>query len=137
MSVELRIAGKKVFSFQVASRSAQLDAPERLPWADVSLDSLNDLIASKMTALVERGAPRDFRDVYTLCERGLTSARESWGLWAERSTRPGAMPTGTEPGWLCKRIWPASLNTVPWIQSRMRPNSKRPPACGPGSKRTS
>jgi predicted nucleotidyltransferase component of viral defense system len=90
VSVELRIAGKKVFSFQVASRSAQLNAPERLPWADVSLDSLNDLIASKMTALVERGAPRDFRDIYTLCDRGLTSAGECWTLWAERQQMAGS-----------------------------------------------
>jgi len=90
VSVELRIAGRKVFSFQIASRSAQLTAPERLPWADVSLDSLTDLIAGKMTALVERGAPRDFRDVYTLCDRGLTSARECWILWAERQQKAGS-----------------------------------------------
>lgn len=90
VSVELRIAGKKVFSFQIASRSAQLTAPERLPWADVSLDSLNDLIASKMTALVERGAPRDFRDIYTLCERGLASAQGCWALWGERQQKAGS-----------------------------------------------
>ena len=90
VSVELKIAGKKVFSFQIASRSAQLTAPERLPWADVSLDSLTDLIASKMTALVERGAPRDFRDVYTLVDRGLSSARECWAFWAERQEKVGS-----------------------------------------------
>ena len=69
-------------------RPSQLS--ETLPWADVSLDSLTDLNASKMTALVERGAPRDFRDVYTLCDRGLTSARECWILWAERQQKAGS-----------------------------------------------
>ena len=90
VSIELKVGGKKVFSFQLASRSAQLTAPETLPWVDVSLDSLTDLIASKMTALVERGAPRDFRDVYTLCDRGLTSARECWALWTERQQKTGS-----------------------------------------------
>lgn len=89
VSVELRVAGKVVFSFQIAARSAQLAAPERLPWADVSLDSLTDLIASKMTALVERGAPRDFRDIYAACDNGLTSVRECWALWAERQQKAG------------------------------------------------
>ncbi len=90
VSIELKVGGKTVFSFQVASRSAQLEALERLPWTDVALDSLADLIASKMTALVERGAPRDFRDIYTLCDRGLTTARECWELWAERQRKAGS-----------------------------------------------
>lgn len=91
VSIELKVAGKTVFSFQIASRSAQLAAPEQLPWADVSLDSLPDLVASKMAALVERGAPRDFRDIYALCNSGLTSARDCWGLWAERQQRSGSV----------------------------------------------
>jgi Nucleotidyl transferase AbiEii toxin, Type IV TA system len=90
VSIELKVAGKTVFSFQIASRSAQLAAPEQLPWVDVSLDSLTDLIASKMAALVERGAPRDFRDIYTLYESGLTSARACWHLWGERQHKAGS-----------------------------------------------
>lgn len=90
VSIELKMAGKTVFSFQIASRSAQLEEPEQLPWADVSLDNLADLIASKMAALVERGAPRDFRDIYTLCDSGLTSARDCWVLWEERQRRAGS-----------------------------------------------
>lgn len=90
VSIELKAGGKTVFSFQVASRSAQLEALERLPWANVALDSLADLIASKMTALVERGAPRDFRDIYTLCDRGFTSARDCWELWAQRQEKAGS-----------------------------------------------
>ncbi|HEX3527338.1 MAG TPA: nucleotidyl transferase AbiEii/AbiGii toxin family protein [Thermoanaerobaculia bacterium] len=89
VSIELKVSGKTVFSFQIASRSARLAALERLPWTDVALDSLPDLIASKMTALVERGAPRDFRDIYALCDSGLTTAQECWELWAERLRKAG------------------------------------------------
>jgi hypothetical protein len=90
VSVELKRAGKTVFSFQIAARSAQLEPTTMLPWTDVGLDSLPDLIASKMVALVERGAPRDFRDIYTLCQAGLTSAAEAWRLWMERQRRAGS-----------------------------------------------
>ncbi len=89
VSVELKVSGKTVFSFQIASRSTRLADLERLPWTDVALDSLPDLIASKMAALVERGAPRDFRDIYALCDSGLTTAQECWGLWAERLRKAG------------------------------------------------
>jgi hypothetical protein len=50
----------------------------------VLLDSFPDLVASKMVALVERGAPRDFRDIYALCRAGLTTPRECWDLWRRR-----------------------------------------------------
>jgi len=53
-------------------------------WADVLLDSFPDLVASKMVALVERGAPRDFRDIHTLCQAGLTTPAQCWRLWQER-----------------------------------------------------
>jgi hypothetical protein len=91
-SVELMVEGRVVFSFQVAIRSAQLEPTTTLPWVDVALDSLQDLVASKMVALVERGAPRDFRDIYTLCQEGLVSGRECWRLWAERQQRAGSDP---------------------------------------------
>jgi len=51
---------------------------------------LPDLIATKMVALVERGAPRDFRDIYALCQAGLTSVADCWGLWRERQERAGS-----------------------------------------------
>jgi hypothetical protein len=47
-------------------------------------------VASKMVALVERGAPRDFRDIYSLCQEELVSASECWRLWRERQQRAGA-----------------------------------------------
>jgi len=61
-----------------------------LPWTDVLLDSFPDLIASKMVALVERGAPRDFRDIYAVCEAGLTNAGECWQWWSERQRAAGS-----------------------------------------------
>lgn len=83
-SIELQKEEKTVFSFQIARRSALLEPSSRAPWIDVLLDSFPDLLASKMVALVERGAPRDFRDVYALCQAGLTTPRECWNLWRRR-----------------------------------------------------
>lgn len=84
VSVELVSAEQRAFSFQIAQRSAQLRPPEPLPWAGVLLDSFPDLVASKMVALVERGAPRDFRDIYAVCQVGLTDAAQCWRWWRER-----------------------------------------------------
>lgn len=91
-SVELRVEGKVVFSFQIATRSAQLAPLNKVPWTDVSLDSLVDLIASKMSALVERGAPRDFRDIHALCMAHLASPSECWSLWTRRQKEAGSDP---------------------------------------------
>ncbi len=84
VSVELVQEGRTVFTFQIADRTAQLAPSQPAPWVNVFLDSLPDLIASKMVALVERGAPRDFRDIYTLCQAGLTTPEECWSLWRRR-----------------------------------------------------
>src|ERR1700730_15796109 len=75
----------------IARPSHLSDLAERtlraLASADVSLDSLPDLLASKMAALVERGAPRDFRDIHASCMAGITTATECWRLWAERQVK--------------------------------------------------
>ncbi|HZF11597.1 MAG TPA: nucleotidyl transferase AbiEii/AbiGii toxin family protein [Thermoanaerobaculia bacterium] len=89
-SLDLLVEGKVVFSFQVAIRSAQIEPTTTLPWVDVALDSLPDLVASKMVALVERGAPRDFLDIHTLCQKRLVTPRECWRLWKERQERAGS-----------------------------------------------
>jgi hypothetical protein len=90
VSLELKKGGKTVFSFQIASRSAQLQPPTTLPWSDVALDSLPDLVASKMVALVERGAPRDFRDIYIVCQAGLMRPADCWSLWRQRQQKAGS-----------------------------------------------
>jgi hypothetical protein len=89
VSIELLQDSRKVFSFQIASRSARLGTPQLAPWTDVLLDSFQDLIASKMVALVERGAPRDFRDIHAVCQNQLCTAVECWELWRQRQQRAG------------------------------------------------
>jgi hypothetical protein len=84
-SVELRGEDGTHFSFQVARRSARLHDPVPVPWpAGLRVDSLEDLAASKMEALVSRGAPRDFRDIRALCAADLTTPVELWALWTRR-----------------------------------------------------
>lgn len=90
VSIELREAGSRVFSFQIAERSAQLEPTAPAPSSEVLLDSFADIVASKMVALVERGAPRDFRDIHAVYQAGLISPRECWVLWARRQTAAGS-----------------------------------------------
>jgi len=98
ISVELLCEKRCVFSFQtcaergrsIARRSAQLEPSAPAPWTNVLLDSFPDLVASKMVALVERGAPRDFRDIYALCQASLTTPRECWDLWRRRQQLAGS-----------------------------------------------
>jgi hypothetical protein len=85
VSIDLRQNNRSIFSFQIAARSILLQAEITGIWqGDIRLDSFEDLIASKMTALVNRGAPRDFLDIYTLCEKQLTSISICWQLWQKR-----------------------------------------------------
>lgn len=90
VSVELLQDGKAIFSFQIAARSARLEETTSAGWIDVPLDSLADLAASKMVALVERGAPRDFLDIFTVCQSGLLSVGECWALWQRRQSLVGS-----------------------------------------------
>jgi hypothetical protein len=90
VSIELQVGDRVVFAFQIASRSAQLENPQPAPWPDgVLLDSFPDLVAAKMTALVERGAPRDFRDIYAVCNAGLADEKSCWDLWERRARLAG------------------------------------------------
>ena len=89
ISIELSLENKVVFSFQIAHRSAQLEASVVSPWG-IPLDSLTDLVASKMVALVERGAPRDLLDIYTVCQAGLVTPKECWELWRRRQQLAGS-----------------------------------------------
>ena len=89
-SVELNQQGKTVFSFQIARRSAHLEEPVSAGWIEVPLDSLTDLVASKMVALVERGAPRDLLDIHTLCQSGLLQVADCWELWRKRQMLVGS-----------------------------------------------
>ena len=88
-SMELSQDGKTVFSFQIAHRSVRLEEPVSAGWIDVPLDSLVDLAASKMVALVEQGA-RDFLDIFNVCQAGLFSIAECWALWRRRQILAGS-----------------------------------------------
>ena len=92
VSVELTLKEEQVaFSFQIATRSAQIEPSVPAPWpSKLCLDAFPDLVASKMVALVERGAPRDFRDIYVLCQAGLTDAVECWHWWEQCQQMAGA-----------------------------------------------
>lgn len=90
VSIELVQEDRIVFSFQIAQRSGQLQPSVSATWIDVALDSFPDLVAAKMVALVERGAPRDLRDIYALCHAGLTTPQECWQVWRQRQQLAGS-----------------------------------------------
>ena len=83
-SYELLDGSQKMFSFQIGTRTRYLDAPVRARWTPVLIETLRDNVTSKMTALVERGAPRDLRDIHALCTHGLLNTDECWQLWTAR-----------------------------------------------------
>lgn len=84
-SFELVSEGRKVFSFRIAPRSLYLNDPVLSPWPPLLLESLEDNIASKMNALVNRGAPRDFLDIQRAVEAGLMNVERCWILWRQRN----------------------------------------------------
>ncbi|MCG8460009.1 MAG: hypothetical protein MI919_27320 [Holophagales bacterium] len=93
VSGELIDGDHRGFSFQIAQQSVQLRPSRKSPWDGVWIDSFDDLVASKMVALVERGAPRDFLDIYSVCEAGLATVDRCWELWVERSRLEGSEPS--------------------------------------------
>ncbi len=86
-SVEFKAAdgNRKIFSFQIAVRDVPLDEPLVSPWPPLLIETLRDNIGSKMNALVNRGAPRDFVDVYRVVNDGLIPAGACWALWREKN----------------------------------------------------
>jgi hypothetical protein len=87
ISFEIAEADRKRMSFQIAVRDIALDAPQLSPWAPILIETLRDNLASKMNALVGRGAPRDFLDINNAVKSGLISAQDCWRLW--RLKNPG------------------------------------------------
>jgi hypothetical protein len=69
-----------VFSFQISKRTLYLDSVIPAQWRPLWIETLRDNIASKMTALVRRGAPRDFSDIYELVNAGVCRSDECWHL---------------------------------------------------------
>lgn len=87
-SLELQEDGKTVFSFQVAVRSVELEPPGPSAWPPVQIETLLDNLGAKMNALVNRGSPRDFLDIFTVVEKGLATIDELWAAWARKN--PGS-----------------------------------------------
>ncbi len=89
-SFEMRRTGstKKVFSFQISTRDIPLDPPLESAWQPFLIETLRDNIASKMNALVDRGAARDFVDIHEVVTNGFCTISECWDLWAMKN--PGA-----------------------------------------------
>jgi len=88
VSFELLRDGRRVFSFQIAVRSVELEPPLISPWPPVLIETLADNVGAKMNALVERGDPRDFVDIKRLVDAELADNGRCWELW--RRKNPGA-----------------------------------------------
>lgn len=88
ISLDAIDGSRRAFSFQVAARSVALSSPVPSPWGSFPIETLEDNVASKMVALVQRGAPRDFIDIKQVVDAGLLTADRCWELWAAKN--PGA-----------------------------------------------
>ena len=82
VSLEALDGANKAFSFRAFLRSAELKRPIASPWGRFTMESFEDNIASKMMALVARGAPCDFADIARVVDAGLVSHVRCWELWA-------------------------------------------------------
>jgi len=85
LSFELVRAGKREFSFQIAVRAIGLEEPTASPWPPVLIETIVDNLASKMNALVDRGAPRDFTDIKHAVDEGLVTVAGTWDLWVRKN----------------------------------------------------
>jgi hypothetical protein len=83
--LDLRQADKTIFSFQIAEREHQLEAPLNVPWSPIQIETLNDNVGEKMNALVGRGAPRDFLDIRAVVDHRLMSVEDVWTLWQQKN----------------------------------------------------
>ena len=86
-SFELLRGKKKTFSCQISQRTLFLDRIVPASWPPLAIETLRDNAASKMAALVQRSAPRDFSDIHELVTRGFFTAAELWALWERK--QPG------------------------------------------------
>lgn len=87
VSFELVKAERKIFSFQIALRTVELEEPETSEWSPILIEGLADNVGGKMNAVVHRGAPRDFLDIRELVLRDVASVEQCWSWW--RRKNPG------------------------------------------------
>ena len=85
VSFELAGEGPQRFSFQIAVRSIQLEEAVPSAWPPLRVETLADNVGGKMNALVNRGAPRDFRDIHAIVTGGLLTPEQCWELWRAKN----------------------------------------------------
>ena len=80
------LASRHGFEYLRRSWGETESLDEALPsqWKPVCIETLRDNVASKMTALVQRGAPRDFLDIYHLCTRDVMSMADCWRAFTDK-----------------------------------------------------
>ena len=133
VSIELVQEQRKTFSFQIAQRTAQLEPATEAPWIAVPLDSLADLLASKMMALVERGAPCDFRDVYAACQAAIVPHLRNAGPCGDGARPPRAVTsTWLARSWQSPPTWRVSPCSAPSPRSLIRRRNMPRHNCVPG-----
>lgn len=84
-SLDLVRGTNKLFSFQISVRTTRLADYLASPFGDVAIESLEENVASKMSALVGRGAPRDFRDIYQVAHELGWSREQLWAWWGRKN----------------------------------------------------
>ncbi len=89
VSFELSDGNRKIFSFQIALRTVELDPPRESAWPPVLIESLADNVGNKVNALVQRGAPRDFLDIRQLVTNGIVSVEKCWDWWSRKNPGVG------------------------------------------------
>jgi Nucleotidyl transferase AbiEii toxin, Type IV TA system len=87
LSLELKQGRTVIFSVQIADRDVEIDPPVVSPYPPVHIETLRDNIGAKMNALVNRGAPRDFVDVYAIVTEGIATVTEIWQCWQQKNER--------------------------------------------------
>jgi len=85
ISFELARGSAREFSFQIATRSIALEEPVTSAWPPILIETLADNLASKLNALVDRGAPRDFTDIKHAIDAGLLTPEAAWDLWVRKN----------------------------------------------------
>ena len=93
ITIDLRKNKTKLLSFQIAPRSIELEPPnvDHSPFAPIALETLADNIGAKMTALVGRGAPRDFLDIARVAAEHLATPTDLWALYKAKNPTSSLM----------------------------------------------
>lgn len=85
LSLDLQRENKVIFSFQIASRAIELEPSLESSWPPLRIETLADNLGAKMNALVNRGAPRDFKDIQAAVENRLCAISDCWEVWERKN----------------------------------------------------